>query len=355
MAASSSQIRHDPISNKWVIFSPTRSKRPSDFKSPAPAPDPTRTRPDQQCPFCLGRESECAPEIFRVSDDPDQTHWRVRVIQNLYPALSRDARPDDPYPGLGSGGNGVVAGFGFHDVVIESPEHPIGLSDLTRVRVGEVVMAYKKRVIQICGFGSIRYVQIFKNHGASAGASMSHSHSQIIALPIVPPSVSTRLKATKEYFEQNGRCILCEEPRKELLIHESRHFLAIVPFAASYAFEIWIIPRHHSVHFHDIDKETADDLGGVLKLMLKKIATQLNNPPYNFMIHTSPLNIDDSYLSSSHWFLQIVPQLTVLAGFEVATGCHINPVFPEEAAAILKKVEVEDTENILREVRVEDG
>jgi len=98
-------------------------------------------------------------------------------------------------------------------------------------------------------------MQVFKNHGASAGASMSHSHSQIIALPIIPPSLSTRLTAMKEHFDQTGKCILCEVPPKELLIHESRHFISIVPFAATYAFEIWIIPRHHSAHFHHIDKE----------------------------------------------------------------------------------------------------
>lgn len=229
--------------------------------------------------------------------------------------------------------------------MIETPTHPVHLSDLPPSGIGEVLLAYKERVLQLASFDAIKYVQVFKNHGASAGASMSHSHSQIIALPIVPHKVSERVAAMKDHFEQTGKCILCEVPPQELLIHESQHFISIAPFAASYAFEIWIISRCHSSHFHHIDKEQADDLGGVLKLMLKKMALQLNNPPFNFMIHTSSLHIDESHSSCSHWYLQIVPQLTVLAGFEVATGCHINPVFPEDAAKVLRevKIDMEDT------------
>ncbi|XP_021776252.1 ADP-glucose phosphorylase-like [Chenopodium quinoa] len=347
------ELRKDKINNKWVVFSPARSKRPSDFKSKSPVSDPNQNQ-SQTCPFCIGHERKCAPEIFRVLDDSDSySNWRIRVIQNLYPALSRDIQPHNP--GLLNPDCGVVPGFGFHDVVIETTTHPVHLSDLPGSGVGEVLMAYRKRVLQIASFDGIQYIQVFKNHGASAGASMSHSHSQIIALPIVPPSVSTRLAAMKEHFEQTGNCILCEKLPKELLIYESRHFVSVVPYAASYAFEIWIIPQFHSAHFHDIDKEKADDLGGLLKLMLEKMALQLNNPPFNYMIHTSPLRIDDSQLSCSHWFLQIVPQLTVLAGFEIATGCHINPVFPEDAAKILREVDVEDTEQIFKEVNVEDS
>ncbi|KAJ8452935.1 hypothetical protein Cgig2_014698 [Carnegiea gigantea] len=336
-SARNPELRRDKINNKWVIFSPARSKRPSDFKSRAPASDPNQN-PNQECPFCVGHEHECAPEIFRVPPDSGPK-WKIRVIQNLYPALSRDL---EPHSGdLGSLECGILPGFGFHDVVIETPTHPVHLSDLSSSGVAEVLLAYKQRIIQLASFEAIKYIQVFKNHGASAGASMSHSHSQIIALPIIPPSISTRLTAMKEHFDQTGKCILCEVPPKELLIHESRHFISIVPFAATYAFEIWIIPRHHSAHFHHIDKEKAEDLGCILKLMLKKMAMQLNNPPFNLMIHTSPIQSDDSHLSCTHWYLQIVPQLTVLAGFEVATGCHINPVFPEDGAKVLREVNVE--------------
>ncbi|OMO62349.1 Galactose-1-phosphate uridyl transferase, class I [Corchorus capsularis] len=334
----SPELRKDSVTGRWVIFSPARAKRPSDFKSKAPE-NPNNN--PSSCPFCIGNEHECAPEIFRVPDDPN---WKLRVIQNLYPALSRNleypiGRNDEPSNELG-GWNQVVPGFGFHDVVIEAPVHSIQLSDLSPSEIGDVLIAYKRRIEQIKGFDPIKYVQVFKNHGASAGASLSHSHSQILSLPIVPPSVSARLNSMKEYFNQTGKCSLCEVQSKDLLINETSHFISIAPFAASFPFEIWIIPRDHSSDFDDLDDEKAVDLGGLLKLMLRKMSLQLNNPPFNFMIHTSPLQVTNSDLPYSHWFLQIVPQLSGVGGFELGSGCYINPVFPEDAAKLLREVNV---------------
>lgn len=332
------EIRKDPINNRWVIFSPARSRRPSDFKSKSTAnPNPNSQQP-VTCPFCIGNEHQCAPEIFRVP--PDTNDWKLRVIQNLYPALSRDLqfRPEDHEVENDAGV--VVTGFGFHDVVIESPVHSIHLVDLLPDQVGDVLLAYKKRIHQLQTDPSIQYVQVFKNHGASAGASMSHSHSQIIALPVVPPAVSARFEAMKEYFERTGKCKLCQIPENDLLINESVHYISVVPFAASFPFEIWIIPRYHASYFHELDNEKAVDLGGLLKLMLKKISLQLNDPPFNFMIHTSPAQISTSSLPYAHWFLQIVPQLTTTAGFEAGSGCYINPIFPEDAAKVLRAVQV---------------
>ncbi|KAK2632542.1 hypothetical protein EUGRSUZ_L01413 [Eucalyptus grandis] len=333
------QLRKDAITGRWVVFSPARAKRPSDFKSKAPA---TASDHRGRCPFCSGNEHMCAPQIFRVPPDPS-SDWKIRVIENLYPALDRNLKDAD-FDGGGGGGGGdadVLRGFGFHDVVIETPDHSVHLSDLSPREVGDVILAYKKRVEQLLTFDSIKYVQVFKNHGASAGASLSHSHSQIIALPIVPSNVSARIECLREHFNQTGKCCLCEVPSNELLIDESAHFVSFVPFAASSPFEIWIVPRDHSPHFHELDDNKAADLGGLLKLMLRKISIQLNDPPFNFMIQTSPVHTSVSELGSTHWYLQIVPQLTIVAGFEVATGCHINPVFPEEAAKVLREVHVQ--------------
>ncbi|KAG9132996.1 hypothetical protein Leryth_015370 [Lithospermum erythrorhizon] len=330
-ATRSPEIRKDPIHNRWVIFSPTRSRRPSDFKSKTPNPNPN---PNPSCPFCIGNEHECAPEIFRVPEKKPE--WNIRVIQNLFPALNRDI--EQPM-GVGGGGE-VVVGFGFHDVVIEAPVHWVQLVDLAPEEIGVVLLAYKNRILQLLSFHSIRYVQVFKNHGASAGASMSHSHSQIIGLPVVPSLVSARVKSMKEYYEQTGKCSLCEIQSKQLLVDESTHFTSVAPFASAWPFELWIIPREHSSHFHEIDSDKVVDLGGLLKLMLQKISLQLNNPPYNFMIHTSPVSADSSSLSSIHWFVQIIPQLSTTAGFELGTGCYINPIFPEDAAKVLREVRI---------------
>ncbi|XP_057807564.1 ADP-glucose phosphorylase [Salvia miltiorrhiza] len=337
MATSRSpEIRKDAVHNRWVIFSPARARRPSDFKSKTDAA--SDANPHTACPFCAGHEHECAPEIFRFP--PESTlDWKVRVIQNLYPALSRDLDPPDVQCG---GAQLAVAGFGFHDVVIESPAHPIHLNHLSPPQIADVLLAYKKRIDQLRGFDSIKYVQVFKNHGATAGASMSHSHSQILALPIIPPAASARIQSMKEHFEQTGECAICQVKQQDLLIHESNHFKSIVPFAATFPFEIWIIPRRHSSHFHDLDREMADDLGGVLKLMLVKMCVQLQNPPYNMMVHSAPLGAESTQLPFSHWFIQIVPQLTVVGGFELGTGCYINPVLPEDAAKVLREVSVQD-------------
>ncbi|KAK7315595.1 hypothetical protein VNO77_34154 [Canavalia gladiata] len=336
MASSSGnrnpELRKDAVWNRWVIFSPARAKRPSDFKSKSP----TDPNPNQQCPFCIGHEHECAPEIFRVP--PDNPDWKIRVIQNLYPALSRNLPEPHHAPSCS-----VLDGFGFHDVVIETPVHPVQLSDLYPQEIAHVFLAYTKRIQQLATYESIRYVQIFKNHGASAGASMSHSHSQMIALPIIPPNVSTRLGSMKDYFDQKGKCFLCETQREDLLIDSSTNFFSLVPFAATLPFEIWIVPRYHSAHFHELDADKAIEVGGLLKLMLRKMSLQLNNPPFNYMIHTSPLHGNESELVYTHWFIQIVPQLIGTAGFEIGTGCYINPVFPEDAATVLREVNVPDS------------
>lgn len=260
------------------------------------------------------------------------------MIQNLYPALKREKEVFVEFEGLGFG-EGVMAGFGFHDVVIECPQHDVGLVDMDDEEIGEVILAYKKRVLSLKQIEPIKYVQVFKNHGASAGASMAHSHSQMLGLPIVPATVSARLDSMKELFDKTGKCGLCEMPSKDILISESSHFFSIVPFAASFPFEVWIVNKDHSPYFHDIEEEKTVDFGGMLKKMLLKLKKRLNDPPFNFMIHTAPFELQSNLLACTHWFLQIIPQLSVVGGFEMGSGCYINPVFPEDAAKLLREVD----------------
>lgn len=148
------EIRNDPIHSRWVIFSPARSRRPSDFKSKSTA-NPNPNSHSQTCPFCIGNEHQCAPEIFRFP--PDTNDWKLRVIQNLYPALSRDLQFQSQENEVAPA---AVTGFGFHDVVIESPVHSLHLVHLSPVQVGDVLLAYKKRIDQLNSNHSIQYVQV---------------------------------------------------------------------------------------------------------------------------------------------------------------------------------------------------
>lgn len=344
-ASRTSEARRDAVFGRWVVFSPARSRRPTDLKSHAPTnPSPgDGDAPRPSCPFCLGREPECAPEIFRVPapDTPGESPspWRIRVIENLFPALRRDAEPPAPEEEPADVGECAVRGFGFHDVVIETPRHDVRLWDLDAEGVRDVLLAYARRVQQLSEHRAVKYVQVFKNHGASAGASMAHSHSQMLGTPFVPPSITSRLNCMKEVFERTGKCSLCEIQSKDSLVSETPNFLAIVPFAASYPFEMWIIPRQHGSYFHEIDQDKALDLGSLLKSMLQKLCKQLNDPPFNYMVHSAPFGIASSCLPYTHWFLQIVPQLSVIGGFEMGSGCYINPVFPEDAAKILREID----------------
>lgn len=340
-ATGCSEMRHDPILDKWVIISPARGKRPTDFKS---STDPSNFQSQGPCAFCLNHEHECAPEIFRIPEGTSA--WMVRVIKNLYPALSMDHESTQFSHRSPNQLHITLTGFGSHDVVIETPEHSMTLANMPESSILRVLIAYKVRVQQLASNEIIKYIQVFKNHGVTAGASMRHSHSQIIGLPIVPTNVERRLNNAREYFNRTGKCNLCECLSREIqsrcrFIEESAHFIAFVPYAASLPFETWIAPKEHASHYQEIKDEQAMDLAYILKHILQKLDHQLANPPYNYMIHSSPLR--ETYERSyCHWFIQIVPQLTRIGGFEIASGCYINPIFPENVATILREVNLQN-------------
>ncbi|KAI4962505.1 hypothetical protein ZWY2020_031099 [Hordeum vulgare] len=245
-ASRTSEARRDAVFGRWVIFSPARSRRPTDLKSHGPAnpsPGPDDGAPKPSCLLPRPRV-ECAPEIFRVPAPDRSPSWQIRVIENLFPALRlRRSRPHRRTRSPSARGM-RREGFGFHDVVIETPHHEVRLWDLDAEGVGGVLLAYARQVQQLAEHPAVKYVQVFKNQGASAGASMAHSHSQMLGTPFVPPSVNSRLNCMKEVFESSGKCSLCAIQSKDILVSETHNFSAIVPFAASYPFEIWIIPRN---------------------------------------------------------------------------------------------------------------
>ena len=331
-----SELRKDPVVGRWVIISPERGKRPSDYATRKTA------KKEGFCPLCPGNESLTPPEIFAFREKgtrPDGPGWSIRVVPNKFPALMRGGRLERRKDGVFNWMNGV----GEHEVVVETPEHAEELTDLPLESVKKILFVFKMRMEELAKDPRFRYVVVFKNRGQEAGASLQHSHSQIIALPIVPKRVIEELKGGKRYHDEHGRCIYCEMLAQEgtrgiRVIEENDNFIAFAPFAARFPFETWIFPKSHAAHFCGIEQTQYQTLAEILLRTLKRIDAVLDVPPYNLVFHTAP--ILDGALPYFHWHVEIIPKVTRIAGFEWGTGFYINPTPPEESAAYLREVEL---------------
>jgi len=330
------ELRKDPVIKRWVIISTERAKRPHDFRIPQ------EEKKGGFCPFDYGNEHTTPPEImaFRPADtEPDTPGWWVRVVPNKFPALNPSLKPDR----YGHGMYDAMVGYGAHEVIIETPDHNTNLALMEYRQVEEVIWAYKMRYDDLSKKNDIKYVLIFKNHGALAGASLQHPHSQLIATPIVPKRVQEELDGSREYFSFKERCVFCDIINQERfedarIVEMNDTFVAITPFASRFPFEVWILPRRHTHNFGDITEDEIKGFARILKNTLYRIYVALENPPYNFMLHTAPTTGEG--MQYYHWHLEIVPRLTKVAGFEWGSGFYINPTPPEEAAKHLREVKL---------------
>ncbi len=214
-------------------------------------------------------------------------------------------------------------GIGAHEVIIETPDHNLMLSGLAEKAVEEVLWAYRDRVQDLKNDKRFRYILLFKNHGEAAGASLEHTHSQLIALPIVPKRVREEVDSSKHYYDEKERCIFCDMIRQEIetetrVILQNDYFIALAPYAPRFPFETWILPRQHSSAFESMPTPYYGNLASVLRDFLSRLDTVLSCPAYNYVIHTSPIGeeINDHY----HWHIEMMPKLTKVAGFEWGTG-----------------------------------
>ncbi len=340
------ELRFDPIRNRWVIISTERARRPSDYTV---AQDDKSDKTVVVCPFCEGSEEKTPPEIFAIrrnGSKPDSPGWSVRVVSNKFPAL----QIEDDAIRYGMGIFDVVSGAGAHEVIIETPDHSKGLADLDVDWVKDVLVAFRERIRDLFHDPRLRYILIFKNHKAQAGASLAHTHSQLIATPMVPPIVKQELASCRENFRAKERCLICDLIKQEIefgtrIIYETKDYIIWAPFASSFPFEAWILPKKHLHDFSMLNDERLRELAPVLKLCLTSIKKLLNDPPYNFVIHTSPPKFErpgqprhwDSIDFDFHWHMELIPRLTSIAGFEWGAGFFINPTPPEAAANYLKE------------------
>lgn len=327
------ELRKDPILGRWVIISTERGRRPSDFSHQE------RRSSGGFCPLCEGNEDKTPPEVlaFRANGGlPNTPGWSLRVVPNKFPALRIEGE-------LNREGDGVydkMNGVGAHEVVIETPLHHETLTSLPLKAVEDVLRAYRARIVDLMGDRRFQYVMVFKNHGPAAGASLEHSHSQLIALPIVPKTVREELNGAKEYFEYKDRCVFCdiiaqELKQKKRIISENDRFISIAPFASTFPFEAWILPKGHHENFALMEPFHFGEAAQILQDTLQRMDRVLVDPPYNYIIHSAPFDGGDG--EYYHWHLEILPKLTRMAGFEWGTGFFINPTPPEEAAAYLRE------------------
>jgi UDPglucose--hexose-1-phosphate uridylyltransferase len=339
------ELRKDPIIGRWVIIATERAKRPDQFTSPyqeGPA--------EKSCPFCEGSESQTPPEIYAIRPrytPVNKPGWELRVVPSIAPFL----RIEGDLERRGKGLYDMMNGIGAHEIIIETNQHIANMADIGEEQIAKVITCYIDRIVDLEKDQRFKYALVFKNYGWTAGGGrVKHSRSQLIATPVNPKRVKEELVGARRYYNYHERCIFCDLIKQELeskerVILDIDGFIAIAPFAARFPFEVWILPKKHSCDFTRLDMSMRFDLGRILKKVLMKIKKGLNDPPYNYILHTAPFrrpkigywkSIDYDY----HWHIEIMPKLTRVAGFEWGTGFYICPLPPESAAQFLREVEV---------------
>lgn len=327
----SGQMRQNIVNNDWVIYAPSRGRRPNDFS----LQNRDRELPpdhDPDCPFCPGNEDKL-PAI--VDQQPPEGPWMTRVTPNKFPALDDkgDSRRYMVGPYL------AMRGWGRHQVIIESPRHNAHLAGMGAAELECLVETYRRTYINLSGNDESMLVLIFRNHGAQAGTSLIHPHSQAVVSNVAPNYIRWRDSAAQAHFDAIGQCVMCQVLERELsegtrVLYEDSSFAAFVPFAAETPFEIWLVPLRHQASFSQIRDHEAASLARSLGRVLGLLKSALGDPDYNYVIISAPQYKErEPHL---HWHIQIKPRLTTRAGFEIGSGISINPSLPEKDAAFLR-------------------
>lgn len=335
------ELRKDIITDRWAIIATERAKRPESFSEERVQ----KKKSETVCPFCSGHEEMTPPEVMAYRDDktePDTPGWSLRVVPNKFPAFITEASYRERQVGLYK----ARGAPGAHEVIIHSPDHEKSLAELSYGEVTQVIRAYKDRYLELKEHpwlkDIVKYILIIVNQGKRAGASLEHPHSQLFAIPFVPPIVRTEISVGNRFYKEHKQCIFCavldEESNKEQrVIIDNEDFLVFCPFASFMPMEVWIVPKKHHHLFEEIDEHTQENLAETLRDTLLILFEGLNDPPYNLYLHTFPVNgkeINESY----HWHLEIFPRLTIEGGFELGSGVFINVARPEEAAEFLRSI-----------------
>ena len=328
------ETRQDRITKQWVACAPTRSTRPQKTGSHSPDRDPDDDTPVEGCPFCPGHEDQL-PSVLWELDTDGPLPWRTRVVPNKYPALTRGRTREDQTCGLYRS----RASYGVQEVIVDTPYHHQSLAHMPVEQVDAVLATYLERYRSLRTDGDELYPFVFRNHGARAGASLPHPHSQLIATDFAPPHIEHEEQAARERYDETGTCPYCEMVEDELraearLVWTDEDVVVFVPFAATVPYEMWILPRGHEPEFGRLEASIRSSVATALHEAVRRLHDRLGNPDYNFFVRTALAY--ESNAPHLHWSLRLVPRTTVEAGFERSTGIQVNPSIPERDAAVLR-------------------
>ena len=327
-----SELRRDLVSGAWVVIATGRGKRPNDFLKQRRAP---LAQSKLTCPF----ERPESPPLLSYDNAGRTTEeaWWVQVVANKYPAFGKGIcavfKETGPYE--------WTEGVGFHELVI-SRDHVRSIGFMTDHEAELVFRAYQARYLALKDDACVEYVSIFHNQGRLAGATISHPHSQIIAVPVVPPDIARSLKGSADYSQTHGTCVHCVIMEYELkervrVVYENERFAVVAPYASKTAFEMRVYPKRHGAHFEAITDTDRLLLANAMRTALAKLSKGLKNPDFNFFLHTAPTGNSHQF-DHYHWHVEIMPKTAIWAGFEIGTGIEISTIAPEAAAEFLRNV-----------------
>ena len=343
-----SELRHDPIQKQWVIVATQRGLRPAGYHVQV------TEQAQEFCPLCPTNESKTPPEIFAVREGfsaPNSPGWQLRVVPNKYPALGVEG-------GLERAAVGVydrMRGVGTHEIIIETPRHADHLAAQSVTHLTKVVQAYRDRMRAVLSDPRFLFAMVFRNQGEGAGATLAHPHSQVIALPVLPRVIETELESAREHFRRTERCLFCDILTQERetgtrMVFDGKSFAVFTPYASRSPYELFLMPKTHQADFTEMADDDAGRLASALSETSRRLKGCLDDPPFNFIIHSMPNPRANTYVMNAlpraidcyHWHIEIIPRLSKSAGFEWGTGFHINPTPPEEAAENLRSVSINE-------------
>jgi len=311
------ELRKDYVLDRWSYIAADRGKRPLQFEKNE------NGKSSAVCYFCPGNENMTPPEIGRVGNGKK---WEIRWFPNKFPAVDKSSSSEiKTFNGYYTSGGA----FGYHEIIVETPDHSKQLADLSKEEIKKVLEVYSLRIKELGMKDRIKYVQVFKNSGAEAGTSLIHSHTQIVATNIIPRLVQEKIDAIKKYKNCPYCDIIFKEEKSERFICSNEDFVAFSPFAPRFNYEVWIFPKKHYRNITELKESEFENLSKVFRKILFKLGEI--NTPYNFYLHYSPKKED------LHFHFEIMPRMNTWAGFELATGSYVITTSPEDAAKFYRE------------------